>query len=384
MQREGNRVEPCREEVDPAEMPPRASPRQNAARKTPPQSPRTQPPPSPRGALPSPAAEQHAVADMGLSADSKGKREKRVRSATRKRGSRGQGGKAKHKSKEAAKKKMLAGARPAISPAAPTIMSFQSNMPPLSMQPVGMPMQPLGVLPSFVPLPTTPQSPPKKRKRERKNRNWKPWSEQTWEERLEREKYQERKAAQRAAQESLPLSKNKKKKHKHEFVMPRAPRNTTQALMNGHGGAVSDTQYNQNGNMEPTSMPSMEGLLSRQSIADRQWARDDNESSDSEDDPSASRPRTPTHPHANGAAAACPPSHPCSRSAMSLPSPPNCSEMDAMKTAAASAHEKDRRIRELETQNELLRARLAAVEATAAAATAAANRGSPTKALGIL
>lgn len=106
----------------------------------------------------------------------------------------------------------------------------------------------------------------------------------------------------------------------------------------------------------------MEGLLSRQSIADRQWAHDDNESSDSDDDTSTSRPRAPAQPQTNGAAAARPPSPPSPRSPMSPRSPLNGCEMGAMKNAV---DEKDQRIRELEMQNQMLRARLAALEAGA-------------------
>ena len=311
-----------------------------------PLSPRTEPPPSPRGALPSPAGDRpHNCPRANLStphsAESKGgKREKRVRSATRKRGARGQGGKQKHKAKEVAKKQALAATRAGVSEiqsvAAPLPTNIHPNPLSHAIQSAMVPFQPVGMLPTGEPM--TPQSPPKKRKRERKNRNWKPWSEQTWEERLERERYQERRAAAKEAQESLPLSKKKKKRARNEFEMPRAPRNTTQALMH------ADSSH-QNGDAEPSSMPSMEGLLSRQAIANRKWAKDMNESSDSSDEAEMG------HSRSNGAATHRSPSPQSPLSPRSSRGSPE-SELARIKAAAAAeVDEKDRRIVQLEEHN---------------------------------
>jgi hypothetical protein len=306
-----------------------------------PLSPRNEPPMSPRGALPSPAADRPHNRPTPHSAECEskgGKREKRVRSATRKRGSRGQGGKQKHKAKEVARKQALAATRAGVSEvqsvAAPLPTNIHPNPVSNAIQSAMVPFQPVGMLPNGEPM--TPQSPPKKRKRERKNRNWKPWSEQTWEERLERERYQERRAAAKEAQESLPLSKKKKKKARNEFAMPRAPRNTTQALMH------ADSSH-QNGDAEPSSMPSMEGLLSRQAIANRQWAKDMNESSDSSDEEQRGHSS-----RSNGAAAERTPHRSPLSPRSSLGSPE--SELARIK-AAAEADEKDRRIVQLEEHN---------------------------------
>ena len=158
------------------------------------------PPASPRGAPPSPAGPPPSLSGAS-SSTAKGKREKRVRSASRKRGSRGMGGKLRQKEgKEAPKKKGQAAKAPV-----PPVPLFLPNPPPQPAQAAGPPAQPVGMLPTHMRGPMTPQTPPVKRKRERKHKYWKPWSEQTWEERLEREKYQERKAAEREAQQSLPL-----------------------------------------------------------------------------------------------------------------------------------------------------------------------------------
>ena len=123
-----------------------------------------------------------------------------MRSASRKRGSRGQGGKLRHKEQDVAKKKQAAAKAPA-----PPVPIFPPSLPMQPAQSAAPPVQPVGMMPAHMRGPMTPQTPPVKRKRERKNRVWKPWSEQTWEERLEREKYQERRAAEREAQETLPL-----------------------------------------------------------------------------------------------------------------------------------------------------------------------------------
>jgi hypothetical protein len=116
----------------------------------------------------------------------------------------------------------------------------------------------------------------------------------------------------------------------------------------------------------PSSMPSMEGLLSRQSIAHRQW-KDDNESSDSENDDStqaqpskvagvmqeSARPVSPASP---GSPPKSPPGTPgaalAALKASSVAPPP----------LVLSAEDKDRRIRDLETENQSLRARIAILE----------------------
>jgi len=290
-----------------------------------------------------------------------------VRSNVRKRGSRGQGGKLKQKEKEKAKDLAKKLSTPAALNAA-TVAPVPTFNQPVQTHPVNstiysasMPMQPVGMMPHLpmhltMPNPLTPQSPPQKRKRERKKKHWKPWSEQTWEERLEREKFEERRAADKEAQESLPLSKSKKKKRRNEFEMPRAPRNTTQALMH--------TQENNDGNQNrdetgPSSMPSMEGLLSRQSMAHRQW-RDENESSDSDDEDNnlgigSAAAAANGVSRTNGTAAGQPELPHSPQSPMipvSLPGTPG----EAI--SALREDQKDRRIQELEAQNKSLLQRL--------------------------
>ena len=351
--------------------------------------PRGAPPPSPRGAPPqSPAGggARPPAAQSGASFSSgKGKREKRVRSATRKRGARGQGGKAKPKKKVETKKppppaaavQPAAAVRPAAASATP--LPLPGALPSANVS-MGAPVQPAGAMQLGAPgVPMTPQSPPKKRKRERKNRHpghWKPWSEQTWEERLEREKYQERRAAEREAQQAMPLSKSQKKKRRNEFVIPRAPRNTTQALM--HGG-VAMPDGGQNGDLAPSPMPSMQGLLSRSSFA-HQENRCESESSDSDSDDGADDGGTGAGGRSNGvrtngvAKAAVRPPRPPSPPP-SQPGTPGSPLRHAGAGAdaamgvdmAALLDEKDQRIRELEAQNQRLCARLEALEARVSA-----------------
>ncbi len=101
-----------------------------------------------------------------------------------------------------------------------------------------------------------------KRVRSRKNRNWKPYSQQTWEERLERELAEERKAA---AQGKLvgglnsSTSKRAKRKRSNEIEIPKAPRNTTQNLLH-------TTDYGEDLDVNHRQMPSLQGLLSRETI----------------------------------------------------------------------------------------------------------------------
>lgn len=335
----------------------------------PPPSPRGEPPAGGRPAPLSPSkAPPFAVAPSsstgagGGSVETKGKREKRVRSAARKRGSRGQGGKIKQKqkekAKELAKKHAIAAVHASLHPARAAPVP---GLPSAAMQSSSMPMQPVGMMPPVpmhlsMPSPMTPQSPPKKRKRERKNKHWKPWSEQTWEERLERQKFEERRAAEKEAQQSLPLSKSKKKKRRNEFEMPRAPRNTTQALMHTHG--ESNDGHQRRDEIGPSAMPSMQGLLSRQSIAHRQW-RDDNESSDSDDDDNGKPSLGAAHQMTNGTSAERPHSPHSPQSPMSPVSPPGT---PGEAIAALREEQKDRRIQELEAQNQTLLDRLAAFE----------------------
>jgi hypothetical protein len=320
-----------------------------------PPSPRRAPPQSPSGSGARPAATQ-----AGASASSKGKREKRVRSATRKRGARGQGGKAKSK-KKVTKNPVAVVMRPSVLPAAPLLVLPAALL--SSHAAISAPTQPAGLMHLGVEMAMTPQSPPKKRKRERKNRHWKPWSEQTWEERLEREKYQERRAAEREAQEAMPLSKNERKKRKrnNEFVIPRAPRNTTQALMHVNPTMSEDGQH---GDLAPSPMTSMQGLLSRSSFA-HQEDRGESESSDSDEDDAGHRVLRRTNGVAK--AAARPPSPQSPHSPPGTPGSPlrqAGAEVEAAMGADVSAmlEEKDQRIRELEAQNEKLRARLEALE----------------------
>jgi hypothetical protein len=166
-------------------------------------------------------------------------------------------------------------------------------------------------------------------------------------------------------------SKSKKKKRRNELQVPRAPRNTTQALMDmdSMAGAAQD-------GMGPSSMPSMEGLLSRQSIAHRQW-KDENESSDSDSD---TEERTSAQSAGNRSAAQNPPrphSPPSPHSPGSPASPPRSppgtpgTALAALKAASSAApppltlddEDKDKRLRELEAENASLRARVAALEA---------------------
>ena len=283
-----------------------------------------------------------------------------MRSATRKRGARGQGGKAKSK-KKVTKNPVAVVMRPSVLPAAPLLVLPAALL--SSHAAISAPTQPAGLMHLGVEMAMTPQSPPKKRKRERKNRHWKPWSEQTWEERLEREKYQERRAAEREAQEAMPLSKNEKKKRKrnNEFVIPRAPRNTTQALMHVNPTMSEDGQH---GDLAPSPMTSMQGLLSRSSFA-HQEDRGESESSDSDENDAG--PRVVRRTNGVAKAAERPPSPQSPHSPPGTPGSPLRQAGAGVEAAmgedvSVMLEEKDQRIRELEAQNESLRARLEALE----------------------
>jgi hypothetical protein len=161
----------------------------------------------------------------------------------------------------------------------------------------------------------------------------------------------------------MPLSKNEKKKRKrnNEFVIPRAPRNTTQALIHVNPAMPEGGQH---GDLAPSPMTSMQGLLSRSSFA-HQEDRGESESSDSNDNDdgpravrrtngvakAAERPPSPQSPH-------IPPG------TLGSPLRQAGAGVEAAMGAVVSAilEEKDQRIRELEAQNETLRARLEALE----------------------
>ncbi len=101
-----------------------------------------------------------------------------------------------------------------------------------------------------------------KRVRSRKNRNWKPYSQQTWEERLERELAEERKAAAQGkfvGGLNSSTSKRAKRKRSNDIEMPKAPRNTTQNLLH-------TTDYGEDLDVNHRQMPSLQGLLSRETI----------------------------------------------------------------------------------------------------------------------
>ena len=365
-------------------MPPRPAPSIS--------KPAQRPPPSPGEAPPSPAGPPHnpqplsARGDLNASAnmsvESKGKREKRVRSATRKRGARGQGGKQRKKMKlEEAKKSRGVALSAAAATACPVLPRQQHELAPAeaTAQP-GMPAQPVGMMPgpTHAGSPMTPLSPPLKRKRERKSRTWKPWSEQTWEERLRREKYQERRAAEREAEQVLPLSKSKRKKRRREIELPKAPRNTTQALIIQHmesvpgGGAESEGVFNDmNG---ASSMPSMQGLFSREALAHRQW-RDERDSSDSENSDDLGQEHTSTKSskaEEPGRTQLCTTR---SRSPEALPGTPGEGPGGQNLDSSDVVDGKDARIRELEAHNRHLLARVAVLEAQAATRQSTAEAG---------
>jgi hypothetical protein len=120
-----------------------------------------------------------------------------------------------------------------------------------------------------------------KRVRSRKNRNWKPYSQQTWEERLERELAEERKATEQGKVVgglNSSTSKRAKRKRTNDMEMPKAPRNTTQNLLH-------TTDYGEDLDVNHRQMPSLQGLLSRETIR-LKFLGDDNSrpSSDDEDE----------------------------------------------------------------------------------------------------
>ena len=121
-----------------------------------------------------------------------------------------------------------------------------------------------------------------KRARVRKNRSWKPYSQQTWEERLEREQAEERKAAEKNKQSGSvhnSSSKRAKRRKTNEFEMPKAPRNTTQNLLH------TTDYYSEDFDVNQRQMPSLQGLLSRETIR-LKFLGDENSrpTSDDEDD----------------------------------------------------------------------------------------------------
>ena len=128
------------------------------------------------------------------------------------------------------------------------------------------------------PAQPTPQQP--KRARIRKNRNWKPYSQQTWEERLEREHAEERKAlekSQRITGVHSSSSKRSKRKRSNDIEIPKAPRNTTQNLFH------TNDYYGEEFDMNQRQMPSLQGLLSRETIR-LKFLRDENSRATSDDE----------------------------------------------------------------------------------------------------
>ncbi len=93
--------------------------------------------------------------------------------------------------------------------------------------------------------------------------------------RLEQERQDDRKAALAASLEA-PGSKRKKRKRAKELVIPRAPRNTTQSLL--HADADGDPGAE---NANTTSISSMQGLFSRETL--RMAVQSCDESSSDED-----------------------------------------------------------------------------------------------------
>lgn len=188
----------------------------------------------------------------------------------------------------------------------------------------------------------TPSGQKRKRSRERKNRQWKPWSEQTWQERLARENFEEeRAAALEAAQQSKPDSpshKKKKKKRNNEYVdIPRAPRNPTQNLI------PDEPEEEEGGRMDqPSSVPSMQGLLSRKMVSFTE-SRGEGDSSDDDDD--VAHPMSPHFDTDDDA-----------------PSPACLPEAQEKECNGLHEDERDKKLRELEDENKALRDRLAELE----------------------
>jgi hypothetical protein len=128
-----------------------------------------------------------------------------------------------------------------------------------------------------------------KRTRVRKNRNWKPYSQQTWEERLEREQAEERKAAERNKQSAGNGSSSKRAKRRRtdELEMPKAPRNTTQNLLH------TSEYYGEDFDVNQRQMPSLQGLLSRETIR-LKFLRDENSRPTSDDEDGEDHVAAPT------------------------------------------------------------------------------------------
>lgn len=185
----------------------------------------------------------------------------------------------------------------------------------------------------------------KRRPRERKNSKWKPFSEMTWQEKLEREEFESKRAEARDAEVVEPASRSKRAKKKKRGIieMPRAPRNTTQGIIEqraGEEGERSETA------VDGSRIASMQGLITRNLLDESS-----DEDSDSDDDDKDS---------AHGAGKMDSPGGNCS----SVTSP--CEAFSAH-NGHTDLDEKDRRIRELEAQNASLQERVRALEATRAA-----------------
>ena len=190
----------------------------------------------------------------------------------------------------------------------------------------------------------------KRRPRERKtNSNWKPFSEMTWQEKLEREEFESKRAEARDVEVVVPPSRGQRAKKKKRGIMdmPRAPRNTTQGLIAqqaGEEGEWSETA------VESSRIASMQGLINRDLLA---GSSDDDDDDDDEDDDEST--------HGAGKMD--------SLGGSSVTSP--CEADGVLSPCAHNGHtgpdEKDRRIRELETQNSSLQERVRALEAKGAA-----------------
>eukprot|EP00960_Hanusia_phi_P069091 767000-Hanusia_phi.AAC.2 len=116
-----------------------------------------------------------------------------------------------------------------------------------------------------------------KRRRERKNRKWKPYSAMTWQEKLEQEKKESIKAELTDNPFDVPAGRRKRRRKSTEINMPRAPRNTTQSLIH-----ADSTDYERSTlDLERrVIIPSMQGILSRETLKNGRNFDSHEESSD--------------------------------------------------------------------------------------------------------
>ena len=187
----------------------------------------------------------------------------------------------------------------------------------------------------------------KRRPRERKNRKWKPFSEMTWQEKLEREEYEAKRAEKRDVEVLDPPSRSKRARKKRRGIIdiPRAPRNTTQGLIDQRAGRQEE-QLEDRDFEGGSRMTSMQGLIHRGILAE--------ESSDDEFD--SERDSSGHSVGKNGS-----PGGSCS------PVTPLPGDLGAGVAGQEEQDDRDRRIRDLEAENSLLRARIRTLEDRAAA-----------------